>query len=180
MKRDLIWDYKRLYYLVILDRSKLELYDTVPFPHLTVEGLLLFHMLLIIFNIRTNEQVYKRIIPCTLLTKMWCSCRKARLHKATLSLATFFYCFQWHFLGLPPHTINLEGRENFPKESNYNIDQFCLYSLKLGLPSRSDFPSLVLQRQGSCDKICFLPFFVSATLQYQCVPNVCDVILLWM
>lgn len=135
-------------------------------------------MLLIIFNIRTNEQVYKCIIPCTLLTKMWCFCRKARLHKATLSLATFFYCFQWHFLGLPPHTINLEGRENFPKESNYNIDQFCLYSLKLGLPSRSDFTSLVLQRQGSCGKICFLPFFVSATLQYQCVPNVCDVILL--
>lgn len=99
---------------------------------------------------------------------------------SVLSQATIFSCFQQHLPGLSTHAINLEGKENFPKECSYSIDQFCLCSLKLGLPLRPDFASVVLQIQGFCDKICFLPLYVSVTLQYQCVVNVCRVILLGM
>lgn len=93
--------------------------------------------------------------------------------ESVLSLAKIFSCFQLHLPRLHTHTGNLLGRQHFPKECTCSTNKLCLCSLKLDVPLRTDFGSLVLQTQGFFGKVFSLPLYRSVTLQYRCVVNVC-------
>lgn len=156
--------------MVTWDRRKLELYDTeCPFHTWLQKVFLYFHSYNIVNNSHyRNKQINKQI--CNVLIKI---CIPVEMLESVLSLAKIISCFQLHLPRLHTHTGSLLGRQHFPKECTCSTNKLCLCSLKLVMPLRTDFGSLVLQTQGFFGKVFSLPLYGSVTLQYRCVVNVC-------